>query len=250
MLQGFTKSKLTRLVKNQRNSPIEDLMTASIFGGLAFMPAQWASLATRYIFKGFVNNSDTLLTTECRFDRIEFWPRRDGVEPDSMLQYLSAQQQRALLIEVKWNADFHHKQALTQWHRFGSNTCKHILLVRDAGDAEAHIEGCDPGGIEIEWRQNTYILTWNQVSRNLQDLSTFLATDRTLAPLRDWSEHAFRCLDAFGEHCFTGFTMRQRWPEFEPADQPLFHLDADRIIWPPVFFTSVTAQNHLFFSET
>ncbi len=236
MLQGFTRSKLTRLVRSARHSPIEDLMTASILGGLAYMPIDWALLAIKSTFCNFYRDGAPLnWPREANQFSVTLWPRYGGIEPDMLITINYGQGCiYRVLVEVKWDSPFHENQAITQWQLLNDPDAIHVLLVRRPEIAEQHVRACEKNQCESSWSSSLRILTWKQVARNLTQLKRSLPANEQWSPLRAWSGDAAATLDRFGEHCFQGIVEHPELNNIPIMQSPIFYADFMNISWPLV----------------
>jgi hypothetical protein len=105
----FLRSKGTR-------TPLEDIITSTVFGPLQFFaPAD----ALEALTVAFDLPRPQWTPAACWFG---FWPRGvdDSIEPDLSVRFEGGHGERVtLLVEVKWNAPFGEAQALRQWREFG-----------------------------------------------------------------------------------------------------------------------------------
>lgn len=232
MLQGFTQNKLDRLVSGVAYAPIEDLLTAAFFGGLAYMPPKWASI----LFKTLLQNAEN---SAQNFDwngydalsDIQLWPGRK-IQPDVVvdLEFKNERKIR-MVIEVKWNSDFSEDQALKQWNAFRESAyitdTFSLLLVRDKASAKRHVEDC--GQKSSDWKKRVLILTWRSLAAQLESVSCSEATtlqieSMDLARLSAWVDDFLRLLKVHGENLFSGFMPNEdflAWPN--QTDEPVFY---------------------------
>lgn len=216
-------------------------MTASILGGLAYMPSEWALVALKSMFSNFSLSAPELnWPTSGSKLSVELWPRYGNIEPDMRITLKDDNGPAyKLLVEVKWDSPFHENQALTQWRLLKDLAAIHVLLVRRPEVAEQHVTACDPGQQEQQWRSNLRILTWNQVARNLTQLKRELSLEEEWSPLRAWSADASKTLDRFGEHCFQGIYECPELNEIPSMKSPVFYADFSQILWPQILMDDI-----------
>ena len=206
MLQGFTKRKLASYARRQVGAPLEDMITAGVIGGLAFMPDEWAQRIYPRLFSNleFVEQPIQWPTT-IQSATVNLWPGGGLVEPDALISLSGDNAEVRIILEAKWNSGFSDQQAIRQWETFhGGPSHWHLLVVRDLHSAEEHIEHvrleAKRGNADPLLGRRICAITWHQLALNLGSLHG----DAPL-PLRFWATQAEETLRAFGERLFSGF---------------------------------------------
>jgi len=234
VLEGFSSKLRGLLRKGGTHRPIEDLMTSTILGSLAYMPPEWASKALRAILGSRVPLPEGIPSA---ID-VKLWPseRADSrrVEPDAVIKLeknASASEERTFLIEAKWKHKITKEQLQNQRKAVKHN--HHILLVPHEAQtsSRSHV---DDGGQVI-------IITWYAVASGL---ITLARNEGTASPLGRWAQAAADFLAEMGERPFAGF-RQTKWQYLCPPEAPLFYCEC--FDWPACSFT-VPAKATLFFT--
>lgn len=192
----------------------EDEITSILFGPLEFLPAadNWTlwqrilqSHASRDLsgplpstyFAGFSPSACAL----------EFWPRKDGIEPDLVIRFSDEWgAARSLLVELKWDAPLSGADQLEkQWLRYQHGEHAHSLHVFLAKEVGRQPEDQQPwscvdsdGAAASRLRR----VQWHGFQSVIRQLA---AAPDTSAPLRRWCVLAGGFLAQVGIRSFAGF---------------------------------------------
>ncbi len=97
MLQAIVKNKAREfLLGGDQRRPVEDIMTACVFGGLRYLAPEVAGAARPGCWA-------TSSRAASELSDVQLWPRRDGVEPDVVLLcHLPSGRPLHVVVERKW----------------------------------------------------------------------------------------------------------------------------------------------------
>ncbi|MEG8200791.1 hypothetical protein SE916_01000 [Pseudomonas sp. 5FOS] len=174
----------------------EDEITALVMGPLAFLPAGaigafWMALAKKGKLGEFPEGPVT-------HAEMRFWPRKNRVEPDMLVELWWWTEKWSLLIEFKWRAPLSGEDQLhKQWKNFlPPDEQKRALHIFIAPETSAGIEA---KGREDIWKGHLLLFSWYDVLNTLHELKS------SELLLRRWSEEVIGCLERLGIRPFCGF---------------------------------------------
>lgn len=220
---------------NRGRTPLEDLITSAILGGIAYMPSDWATQALQAMFSDTDHQLKDPMPwpkpSEATSAQTTLWPRQ-GIEPDALFTVEGDQGTFRILVEVKWGADFSPDQALRQWEVFGTENTWHVLLVRNFADGTRHADACREKRTDKLWPRRVMVIGWDQV---MQRLTEFQRSRSRGDPLGLWASDAALTLERFGIRRFGGFrqgVFTTHDASLSALSGKLFFKDAGCFRWP------------------
>lgn len=220
MLQAIERKKVSyfmlglepnSVLGSVRRRPVEDMITASVFGPLAFLPANITGLIMERILPEI--NIERPVECELRFWQSLACAGGGTVEPDIILEFRTQQNETHLAcMEIKWNSNFGPHQALNQWEalKLTGTSFDHILLVRDRATANNHLSG----DFDVSMPMSPKVITWHDLVQRLIVLPE--ATECKFAAA--WSRSVVSALRVLGERTFDGFSSLQTQVTFGLPD--------------------------------
>jgi hypothetical protein len=218
MLQGFEKNKLSSLLQDDdKRLPIEDLITAAVFGTAAYTEPELSMRMLRVIVGGEFPFPEKPTAVE-----VELWPRTSGlqtrswIEPDVTIDITDGEPALLLrlIVEAKWNSPLSPKQAIEQWQYCASKAGNtwHFFVVRSKASVEAQLQTEAEIALEIlglkeyeVWQAHRRVISWFEISGRL----THAVGERSKTTLDHrlvrWAKGVLSVLKLFGEKPFEGF---------------------------------------------
>ncbi|GEO18970.1 hypothetical protein [Microvirga aerophila] len=241
MLQTLTKGKL-KAVLNRGREPREDTVFGALLGCTAYQDTQTSWSVVRILLGEVLSP----WTEPPESLRVDLWQRRKledrFVEPDAVIDVMFKGGPLRLILEAKWDASFHEKQASRQWLCFSQNRINtlHVFIVRSAEQATRHWEDEDQS-LDVDarfagWKECRRLVTWNAVATRLQQTPYGLPSH-----IEHWRRDALRVLNMFGEKTFEGFDHLpafDRPPAISPVKPAFFNSAAFE--WPRVIIPATT----------
>lgn len=192
----------------------EDEITSIIFGPLEFLPASdnW-KLWQRILQGGASMDVSGPLPLDYFADfspdacALEFWPRKDLIEPDLVIRFSNDRgETRSLLVELKWNAPLSGADQLKkQWrlyqHGEHANSL-HVFLAKAVRNQPADRRPWDCVNSDGSVASRLRKVHWHDFQYALRRLA---AAPDTSAPLARWSSLAGGFLAQVGIRSFAGF---------------------------------------------
>ncbi|QBE62059.1 hypothetical protein [Pseudoduganella lutea] len=221
MLHAFTRNKSKAYTRylgirdpSEPRVSSEDEITSIIFGPLEFLSASDNWTLWKQVLASAESNSlcgplpsdyfQGYSPVACTF---EFWPRKNGIEPDLVIRFLDAQgEPRSLLVELKWDAGVSGADQLEkQWSRYQSGQHGHSLHVfigkrvkELLPDSQAWVQN-EPDGVTVN---RLRAVRWHEFKHEISKLA---ARPDTSAPLKRWSVLIGEFLGHVGIRPFVGF---------------------------------------------
>lgn len=162
MLQAMIRNKARSfLMGGSQRSPLEDLMTDVVFGGLRYFDEAQAGLALGWLIPDLVKPGATL-------NNLRLWPRLDDREPDVVIDLTRPDLSRMrLIVEAKWQKNrLTRKQLDDQWQRFGADSpgmqdwdVQHVILLQHASWLEDSAYLTAPRDLQLV----RHVHTWAQL---------------------------------------------------------------------------------------
>jgi len=238
MLQAFTRNK-SRSYKRylgvrdpfERRVNAEDEITSLIFGPLEFLSAHdnwalWRSLlqnpgaSNPPLPSSFFSN---FFPTSCAF---AFWPRKDNIEPDLVIQFADDMgKTRSLLIELKWDAGVSGLDQLEkQWLSYQASEHDRSLHIFIAKRAREMMPDLAPwscreadGSKAVRFRP----MSWHEFKHEIAKIPS---TASTSSVLRRWAVLVSGFLGQLEIRPFLGFQAAVRLANAIPHDEDRYVL--------------------------
>jgi hypothetical protein len=231
MLHAFArnKSKAYKRYLGVRNSEprisAEDEITSLVFGPLEFLSAYDNWHLWKLVLQ---SHASTNVSGPLPFDYfssftpnacfLDFWPRKDNIEPDLVVRFTDEQgATRSLLVELKWDAGVSGEDQLEkQWLQYQSGqhaTSLHVFIAKRARTLLPDVQpwsSCDANGSETS---RLRAISWQDFKHEIAKLSGFSSAS---APLRLWSSLASGFLGQLEIRPFIGFRAAVRLAEAIP----------------------------------
>ncbi len=192
----------------------EDEITSLIFGPLDLLCAadNWALWKT--ILEGHETTTVSGPLPESFFAAsfvpvsctMTFWCRRDGIEPDLLIDFADAEaRQRSLLVELKWDSPLSGQTQLQrQWSEFQRgqhDVTLHLFLAKSLIELPDPALWLDTDALGVS-RSRLRGLRWQEFQQQVANLT---ARSTTSLPLKKWGIQAVNFLSLSGMRPFVGF---------------------------------------------
>lgn len=221
MLHAFARNKskaYTRFLRVRDESEprvsSEDEITSLVFGPLDFLSAadNWA--LWKYLLQSHASRDMSgplpsdffadFLPATCN---AAFWPRKDNIEPDLVIEFSDARGlARTLLVELKWDApESGEDQLEKQWLRYQRGrhaTSLHVFIakrIEQRPPAALRPWSCQADGMDAN---RLRMLRWHELKHEIVQVA---ALPGTSVPLRRWCLLASAFLKQLGIRPFIGF---------------------------------------------
>jgi hypothetical protein len=193
----------------------EDEITSLIFGPLDFLPASDNWKLWKLVLQSHASRdmsgllppdyfSDSFAPVSCA---LEFWPRRDKIEPDLLITFLDGQgSTRSLLIELKWDSGISGDDQLEkQWLQYQSNDqahSLHVFIAKRMGGLPPDRAPWACPGTDGAAGSRLCAVRWHEFTHDIVKLARLPDTS---VPLERWCQLASGFLRQVGIRQFAGF---------------------------------------------
>lgn len=231
MLHAFARHKskaYTRYLRvrdpSEPRVSSEDEITSIIFGPLDFLSASdnW-KLWTLLLQSHASRNISSPLPSEYVSDfspsacTLEFWPRKDNIEPDLVIKFSNDKDQtRSLLVELKWDAGLSGADQLEkQWLHYQRSehaSSLHIFIAKRMGrPPDIQPWACESADGSAASRLRRIL--WHEFKHEIVKLA---GLPETSGPLKRWCVLAGGFLRQVGIRPFIGFDTTVRLADTIP----------------------------------
>lgn len=215
MLQVFERGKATALLRSTHTrTPLEDILTAAVFGIIEYVETDTAIEMLKLLLGSVIDKfPQSVASVQSQFwRRSERFDRRGWIEPDILIDLLSAPRHCCLriIVESKWDALLQQRQAIDQWLRFAGKADRtwHIFPVRHVAAVEQALLIGDDELVDSEqaltatWKLTRRCVSWSDIARGLSKV----AETRAVRPhVSRWALGVLSVLRVLGEKPFEGF---------------------------------------------